>query len=69
MEEFGGHVIGIGDGELPFFAFLCGHEHNTVGAASTVNCRGGGIFQNLDGFDVVGVDVETAGCLKSVYDV
>ena len=40
---------------LAFHRVLRGNEHHAEGAAGTVDCRGRGIFQDRDTFDIIRV--------------
>ena len=58
-----------GDAHLAALSFLSGDDDHTVGSAGTVDGRGGGVLQELDALDVIGVHRADTGCRDTVHNV
>ena len=58
-----------GDGSFSGFAGFCRDDHDAVRTFGTIDGRRGGIFQDVDAFDVVGVDHVGIDIHDTVQDI
>ena len=68
-EVLAGEFAGVAHGSLAVAALLGGHEDDTVTSLGAVDSCGGGVLQDLDGFDHRRVEILDAADLQTVDDV
>ena len=71
LDDLVGEGAGVADMHLALGTLLGGHEDDTVGAAGTVDGGRGGVLQDLDGLDILRVEVldRAAHHRNAVHDI
>ena len=63
-----GELVVVEDLAFSFLAGLRGHEHDAVTGLGSIDGRGGGIFQDLDGLDHFRIQILDVVHLQAVHD-